>query len=61
MKRKEEQDERFSHDEMDNVPRVSGARDPPLVSVDDNLVTLDADRRLDVGSAVFVPTSLVAD
>lgn len=44
----------LAHDEVDVVAGVSGARDPPLVAVDDNLVALDADRGLDVGGTANV-------
>jgi hypothetical protein len=44
-------DVRLAHDEMDGVAGVSSSRDPPLVAIDDNLVSLDANRRLDVGRA----------
>lgn len=38
----------LAHDEMHGVARVSSARDPPLVTVDDNLVAFLADGGLDV-------------
>lgn len=39
----------LSHDKVESVARISSARDPPLEPVDDDLVSLLADRELDVG------------
>lgn len=40
----------LAHDEVKARSGVAGATDPPLVAVDDNLVTLLSDRGADVGS-----------
>ncbi len=41
---------RLAHNNVNGATRITGARDPPLVTVDDNLVALLSDGSSDVGS-----------
>jgi hypothetical protein len=51
MKRENDEDEPLAHDKMDGIPGVASARDPPLVTVDNDFVPLLTDGGLDVGRA----------
>jgi hypothetical protein len=40
---------RLSHDDVKLAPRITGPRDPPFVTVDDDFIAFATNRGLDVG------------